>query len=456
MPDDGTKLDWPFDPVGALARLTAPALLLHSGRFDARWATRSILSTPAAWFRFAETPSGGRSQWRLPDDAAAGGDAPPVNFTHRPLTDLRTLMARLDGLWIGYIAYDIGRWIEKLPGRAARDRDWPVIELAWCPGWATYDLATRQWTAHGRWTPCPPQMSSQPVRAATFTAGDVSSVFTREQYEQAVRRVIEYIGAGDVFQVNLAQRLSAMVRSAANTTGPGSTGRALFEKLSAVSPAWYGAYLELPGGRAIASTSPELFLEVSPGGHVITRPIKGTRPAAASADELLNSEKDAAELYMIVDLLRNDLGRVCDYGSVRVTQPRTIESHPTIHHGVATIEGRLHASKDLVSLLRAALPGGSITGAPKVRAMQIIDELEPVRRGPYCGAIGWLSGDRGACLNVAIRTMMLEQAGPGQTRVDLPVGGGIVADSDPAAEHQETLDKAAAMLRALGTGLTAP
>jgi anthranilate/para-aminobenzoate synthase component I len=192
---------------------------------------------------------------------------------------------------------------------------------------------------------------------------------------------------------------------------------------------------------------------------------------------------------MIVDLMRNDLGRVCEYGSVRVDSARAIESHPTIHHGVATVAGRLHPSKDVVDLLKAAFPGGSVTGAPKVRAMQIIDELEPHARGPYCGCIGYLSKDS-ACLNIAIRTMMLSPAPPlpkGADRrsgtgferaatvreqtggdassstgaeadeeerrrwtADLPVGGGIVADSDPAAEYDETLDKARAMLKALG------
>ncbi len=204
--------------------------------------------------------------------------------------------------------------------------------------------------------------------------------------------------------------------------------------------------------RALASTSPELFLQLERGGRITTRPIKGTRPASANPNELRNSEKDAAELHMIVDLLRNDLGRVCDYGSVRVTQPRTIESHPTVHHGVATVTGTLHATKDIFSLLRATMPGGSITGAPKVRAMEIIDELEPVRRGPYCGAIGYIHGNH-ACLNIAIRTMCIETDPNHHTgRVDMGVGGGIVIDSQPAAEYEETMAKAAAMINALRAG----
>jgi len=154
-------------------------------------------------------------------------------------------------------------------------------------------------------------------------------------------------------------------------------------------------------------------------------------------------------------LLRNELGRVCDYRSVRVTQPRTIESHPTVHHGVATIEGRLHESKDLIDLFKATMPGGSVTGAPKVRAMQIIDELEPVRRGPYCGAIGYIHG-RKAQFNVAIRTLQVEMYAQQRGRVDFSVGGGIVADSDPQAEYHETLDKARALRAALASGVKTP
>jgi para-aminobenzoate synthetase component 1 len=164
--------------------------------------------------------------------------------------------------------------------------------------------------------------------------------------------------------------------------------------------------------------------------------------------ELLESAKDQAELNMIIDLERNDLGRVCEIGSVRVTQPRTIEAHPTVYHGVATVEGRLRPDVDLLDLLRATFPGGSITGAPKIRAMEIIEELEPTRRGPYCGAIGYLSADGHIEFNIAIRTMIMKAG-----RVHVPVGGGIVADSDPADEYEETLVKARAMLGALGLSI---
>jgi len=179
---------------------------------------------------------------------------------------------------------------------------------------------------------------------------------------------------------------------------------------------------------------------------VMTRPIKGTRPRAAGMDlALRESAKDQAELNMIIDLERNDLGRICEIGSVHVSQPRTIEAHPTVYHGAATVEGTLRDDVTLVDLLRATFPGGSVTGAPKIRAMEIIDELEPTRRGPYCGAIGYLAPGGFVEFNIAIRTMIVRDG-----LVHIPVGGGIVADSDPAAEYEETLVKAKAMFTALG------
>jgi anthranilate/para-aminobenzoate synthase component I len=196
----------------------------------------------------------------------------------------------------------------------------------------------------------------------------------------------------------------------------------------------------------LISNSPELFLRVSPEGRVITRPIKGTRPRGSGMeDELRRSVKDQAELNMIVDLERNDLGRVCEIGSVRVTEPRVIEAHPTVYHGVATIEGRLRDDVTFSGLLRATFPGGSVTGAPKIRAMQIIEELEPHSRGAYCGAIGYVAADGSMEFNVAIRTMTAKGG-----LIHIPVGGGIVADSEPAAEYEETLVKAKAMFDSLG------
>ena len=266
------------------------------------------------------------------------------------------------------------------------------------------------------------------------------STFTRDAYVTAVRRAIEYIRAGDVFQVNLSQRFAAPLHDDSSC---------IYDRLLEAAPARYGGYLDF-GDFALLCNSPELFLRVarnreSGRREVITRPIKGTRPRGPGMKaELRDSAKDAAELNMIIDLERNDLGRVCEIGTVRVTEPRTIEAHPTVYHGAATIQGTLRDDIGFVNLLRATFPGGSITGAPKIRAMQIIDELEPVRRGPYCGAIGYLAGDGQIEFNIAIRTMIVRGS-----MVHIPVGGGIVADSDPAAEYEETLVKAKAMLEAL-------
>ncbi len=433
----GLDLPWRLDPLRALQRwpLEQALLLLHSGRVHPRWSRHSVLAEPTGWFRFDATGS-----------HVQGSAAPLASaLGHKPLTDLRRLLRSLPGVWIGCISYDIARWIEQIGSAARDDRDWPILELAHCPGLLVHDAITERWRAVGQWAdgshPKLDRLEDLALDRSHFAAGEPVSVFDRAAYEAAVRRAQAYIAAGDVFQVNLAQRFTAPFR-VASVRGC----RSLYLRLAQVSPAWYGAYLELDQGRCVASTSPELFLQVDPDRTVTTRPIKGTRPANVEPHELLASAKDAAELHMIVDLLRNDLGRVCSYGTVRVEQSRVIESHPTVHHGVATITGQIHPRRDLVDLLRATLPGGSITGAPKVRAMQIIEELEPVRRGPYCGCIGLLSAER-TCLSIAIRTLLVDTAAE---RVDFSVGGGIVADSSPAAEHQETLDKAQAMLRALG------
>jgi para-aminobenzoate synthetase component I len=231
--------------------------------------------------------------------------------------------------------------------------------------------------------------------------------------------------------------------------GVGEGPEEIYGRLQAEAPAVYGALLDY-GDFALVSNSPELFLNVMPladgKNKVVTRPIKGTRRRAVGAEEeLRNSLKDQAELNMIVDVERNDLGRICEIGSVKVTEPRAIETHPTVVHGVATIEGVLREDVGFVELLRATFPTGSVTGAPKIRAMEIIDELEPTRRGAYCGAIGYLDADGTIEFSVAIRTMTIKNG-----IAYVPVGGGIVADSDPEGEYEETLVKARAMLAALG------
>ena len=261
-----------------------------------------------------------------------------------------------------------------------------------------------------------------------------------------MRRAKAYIAAGDIFQVNLARRLTLpAVEPAAHT----------YLRLRTANPSAYGALLIWDEGRsAVLSASPELFIALR-GRDVLTRPIKGTRPRssdpvvdAARAAELLASVKDRAELAMIVDLERNDLGRVCTFGSVEVAggaDAFELEAHPTVHHLVASVRGQLRDECDVIDLFRAAFPGGSITGAPKIRAMQIIDELEPTQRSVYTGSIGYFGIDGSACFNIAIRTLIQSDG-----RIHLHAGGGIVADSDPDEEYAETQAKALGMCRALG------
>lgn len=279
-----------------------------------------------------------------------------------------------------------------------------------------------------------------PSQAPGLTA-TIRSSLDGAAYDARVRRILDYIAAGDVYQVNLTRRFESVTDLSPDL---------LYLRLRARNPAPYSAFLPRDG-YAVLSASPELFLDVH-DRRVVTRPIKGTRPRgrnpaedAALRADLNAGEKDRAELSMIVDLLRNDLGRVCEFGSIRVTSAGQLETHPTVHHRVATIEGRLREDVDVVDLLAATMPGGSVTGVPKIRAMQIIDELEPCPRGVYCGAIGFIGLDGRASFNLAIRTMI--HLGD---RVHVHAGGGIVAESDPRAEYEETLAKAAGLLSALG------
>ena len=267
------------------------------------------------------------------------------------------------------------------------------------------------------------------------------SSFSPETYVQSVQKVIDYIRAGDIFQANLTQRFSCLLPKQFKAF-------ALYQKLRKTNPAPFSAYLNF-GDFRIASSSPERFLKLE-NNQVDTRPIKGTRPRKADAKsdreqikELKSSEKDLAENTMIVDLLRNDISKVCEPHSVEVPELCKIYSFATVHHLVSTVTGSLKSHHTAPELLKACFPGGSITGAPKVRAMEIISELEPHPRGPYCGAIGYIGFDGNMDTNIVIRTLVFKG-----DQVCLQVGGGIVIESDPQAEYQETLDKARALFQA--------
>ncbi|MBN8761072.1 MAG: aminodeoxychorismate synthase, component I [Thiobacillus sp. 65-69] len=353
---------------------------------------------------------------------------------------------------IGYFGYDLGRRIERLPQLARATGttpdmavgiyDWALVvdhdrRASWLVGAGRDPRTAAGWDAlvalFGRAAAGMDTPTRRPFRVGTATCN-----FTRAGYRQAFARVQRYIAAGDCYQVNLAQGFSAPA------SGDAWLG---YQTLRRLNPAPYSAYLNVPDAHVLSS-SPERFLEVR-RGRVETKPIKGTRPRAAApeadsalARELRDSLKDRAENLMIVDLLRNDLGKVCEAGSVAVPRLFEVESFATVHHLVSTITGRLPAATDAIALLRASFPGGSITGAPKLRAMQIIEELEPERRGAYCGAIGWLGFNGDMDSNIAIRTLTLAR-----DTLRFSAGGGLVADSQVDAEYQECLDKAAALLR---------
>ncbi len=389
----------------------------------------------------------------------------------------------------GYLAYDYGAVLERLPAPRYDDLevpdallglyDWVIawdhaVDRAWIIStgipaggtartaraaerlaWVRQLLSGPSGGPAGRRGPVEARPAtahtapSFPVTGTDHALGiGLRSSFTHRGYLDAVARVREYILAGDIFQANLSQRLEAPLEE-----DPWH----LYRRLREVNPAPFAAYLEWEGA-AIASASPERFLLLDAEGRVETRPIKGTTPRglsplhdAALSRALHDSEKDRAENLMIVDLLRNDLSRSCQPGSVRVPELFTLEHYRTVHHLVSTVVGALAPGRDAIDLLAAAFPGGSITGAPKVRAMEIIAELEPSRRGVYCGSIGYLSTTGAMDTSIVIRTLLALGG-----RVTFSAGGGIVADSDPESEYQETLDKARALITALAGAVTTP
>ncbi len=385
----------------------------------------------------------------------------------------------------GYLAYDWGRVLERLPAPRHDDLalsdvvlgvyDWVLAwdhdeSHAWLvstglpetsPAGRVRRAAARAATVTDRLRSDGPSRSAPAAMAAPWSAPvapapsypveggwwnpglALRSSFTHAGYLEAVARVREYIFAGDIFQSNLSQRFEAPL-----TEPPWE----LYRRLRTRNAAPFAAFLDFPDA-VVLSASPERFLRVDVGGHVETRPIKGTRPRGVGPEHdgalglaLSESEKDRAENLMIVDLMRNDLSRVCAPGTVRVPELFALERFATVHHLVSTVVGQLAPGMDALDLLRAAFPGGSITGAPKVRAMEIIAELEASQRGVYCGAIGYWSVTGALDSSIAIRTAVATA-----DRIYFSAGGGIVADSDPEQEYRETLDKARGLIDALAT-----
>ena len=393
-------------------------------------------------------------------------------FDGNPLDELKQLLTRyktqklaglppLTGGIIGYFGYDLGYLLEEIPGLSDDDLDNPDCFFGFYDTVLIFDHVTNKTYIAASGFPEQQEearskraieridelaaLISQAIPLAEpkpqMPAGQFSAKFTRQEHCAVVQKGIDYIAAGDIFQVNLTQRFNAEL-----TVPPYE----LYRYLRHINPAPFASYLNF-GQVIVASASPERYMLVA-DNMVETRPIKGTRPRGSDPqsdnllrEELLASEKDRAELVMIIDLARNDLGRVCEFGSVRVPELIRLEEYATVFHLVSTVVGKLRADKDVIDLVAASFPGGSITGAPKVRAMEIIDELEPVCRGIYTGSIGYIDFNGDADLNIVIRTFVIKG-----DQAYYQVGGGIVADSVPELGYEESLDKARALMKSLG------
>ena len=362
---------------------------------------------------------------------------------------------------VGFLGYELGAWLERLPQRHPPDLGMPDMvaglydvvlafdarsQNCWLisTGYPERNGARRRRAAARADTAMQRLNNACPVpapRNAVIWRAEIG----RADYDTKIRRLLDYIRAGDIFQANFTMRYLA-------DRPPGLRAPDAYLSLRNASPAPFAAYLACGPRLSIASASPERFLQLDRDGRIETRPIKGTRPRHAyplvdyvAARDLEASAKDRAENLMIVDLMRNDIGRVARLGSVGVPTLFGLESFASVHHLVSVVEGTLRPGLGPVDLLRATFPGGSVTGAPKVRAMEIIDELEVARRGPYCGTIAWIGFDGAMDSSIVIRTIMLTP-----DRLACHAGGGIVADSVPAEEYEELRTKALPLLRALG------
>jgi para-aminobenzoate synthetase component 1 len=371
------------------------------------------------------------------------------------------------GGWVGFFSYDLGRYIEPIP-RKADDLQIPLIRLSFYDRLIAYDhrgkafwlialeldndtetpehklsslenLLNKTAAAHV------PEIAPADIENADFSQIRVN--MTKDYYLRAFEKIRRHIYDGDVYQINFSQRFEIQYRARPID---------LFHWQNRYNPSPYAAYIDA-GDFQIVSASPEMFITVK-DRIISTKPIKGTRrrfddtkpeakiPNDENLKQLLNSAKEKAELNMIIDLERNDIARICKPGTRIVTQPRTIETCPTVFHAVATIAGELRDDVNFCNILKAMFPGGSITGAPKIRSMQIINQIEPTTRGVYTGSIGFIGIDGSICLNIAIRTIIIKNKS-----AYVQAGGGIVADSDPQAEYDETIIKARALLAGINS-----
>ncbi|MEO1038387.1 MAG: anthranilate synthase component I family protein [Pseudomonadota bacterium] len=432
------ELGW-RTPLDALDRISdAPgALLLHGGA-----------ATGSGRFSYLSA---------FPAFVVAGDDR---DSFERLRTQFRTSAlqpgpARFQAGYAGLFSYDLGAAFEPVDALPDAIAAWPGLHLGWYEAVACFDHDARRLTVCGKGSAaqrlaaaiCAPRSKT----VAGFHTEGLAPEWSQARYLRAVRLAREYIRAGDVFQVNLSHPYRGAVRGE-------RAPFAYFRALTEASPAAFSAYYRLSEDQCVVTNSPERFLRVTADGDVQTQPIKGTRPRGrtqaeddALAADLAGSAKDRAENLMIVDLMRNDLSRVCEPGSVRTPSLFSIESYANVHHLVSRVQGRLREDQTVFELIAAAFPPGSITGAPKPRAMELIAELEEEKRGPYCGALGWIGADGAADLNVMIRTVGFARAGEGW-RVEARSGGAIVIDSDPEDELAETRAKIAAIQSAFAQG----
>jgi anthranilate/para-aminobenzoate synthase component I len=482
------ELDIPgMTPLAALEALRRDGypVLLESARVNDRIGRYSFVTAdPYLIFR-----SRGDAVELILPATPAGKYGRRAAMKRKPLVKLRELLnnyrtARLPGLppftggAVGFFSYDFAHQFEDLPRRAAVDLDIPeayftfvdlviafdhILNTAWVivnPGAREQELGFRR-PEPGQWSRLYDEASARLAGTVgkleqTAGRGDAASFepkrpgrehalipnLTRAVFESMVRRCKEYIAAGDIYQANLSQRFSTDI-------GAADTLR-LYKILRSVNPSPFAAWLDF-GDLQLVSSSPERLIRLREG-LADTRPIAGTRRRGADhaemrelSVELLTNEKERAEHIMLLDLERNDLGKVCDYGTVAVDEMMVVEDYSHVIHIVSNVRGALTPGRDAFDLVRAAFPGGTITGVPKVRCMEIIDELEPVARGPYTGSIGYFSNAGDMDLNIIIRTFVVKDG-----IAHLQVGAGIVADSDPAGEYFETLQKAEALTKALG------
>lgn len=436
----GVRLPGWIDPDAALAAFDGEpwALLMRGGGADAR-GRYSYLCAQPDFTIMDDDPARGFARLRDGFRRGVAADASGDGFA---------------GGYAGLLSYDLGRAFEAVPALKPGLGAWPALAMGWYRAVIRFDHGAREIIVRGerdaaqRLADRIAGAPSEAVLPERRGGAKLDQVWSDARYLDAARQARALVAAGDIFQVNLSHPLRGHMRGA-------DAPQRLALRLAASSPAPFSALMRLDEARAIVTNSPERFVTVSGDGLIETRPIKGTRPRradpaedAAEAAALAASDKDRAENLMIVDLMRNDLARVCTPGSVRARSLFEVEAFANVHHMVSSVEGRLSPGRDVFDLIAASFPPGSVTGAPKLRAMEIIAALEGESRGPYCGALGWIGADGAADFNVLIRTAAMLRRESGWD-VEVRSGGAITIGSDPDAELEETRAKAAALRQAV-------